>query len=98
MTNAEKFKEVFGFELCYGGKSYDYCIGEYSEVCKQRASCRGCPCEDWGNQEYKNPCCGNCKHHVFEDVDLGLCCNDESDHLADWTEYDDCCECWEGRG
>lgn len=98
MTNAEKFKEVFGFMpnedlecpmptgICYA----------HNEIC---ASPQGdCPHFLWWNQEYKKPCCGTCKHHHFEDVDRGwVCCNAESEKCADWTERDDWCKEWEGR-
>lgn len=100
MTNAEKFKEVFGFELNTDAFRLVYCINKNNpNVCRMREySCEGCPYEDWENQEYKNPCCGTCKHHHFEDVDRGwVCCNAESEKCADWTEHDEHCKCWEGR-
>lgn len=43
-------------------------------------------------------CCGTCKYHQHEDIDDGwVCVNDESEYVADWTEYDDYCEEWEER-
>lgn len=92
MTNAEKFKEVFGFD-----SSYEYaCVAVNSTYCKDAKSCDEC---DWWSQEYQKPCCGNCKHHHFEDVDRGwVCCNSDSDHVSDWTEDSESCRCWEGRG
>ena len=43
-------------------------------------------------------CCGTCKYHCFEDWTQGwVCCNDKSEYLADWTDYDHVCEDWEER-
>ena len=43
-------------------------------------------------------CCGNCKHHQYEDASQGwVCCNPDSECCADWTEYDDVCEEFEER-
>jgi hypothetical protein len=98
MTNAEKFKEVFGFELNTEPFIEDYCIATddyWSETCP---TCANCSYGNWWNQEYKKPCCGTCRHHHFEDVDRGwVCCNSDSDHVADWTEDSESCRCWEGR-
>lgn len=42
--------------------------------------------------------CETCKYHQHEDIDKGwVCVNDESEYVADWTEYSDSCEEWEGR-
>lgn len=42
--------------------------------------------------------CGTCRYHQHESIDDGwVCVNDESDNCADWTEYNDSCEMWEGR-
>ena len=42
--------------------------------------------------------CGTCKYHQHEDITDGwICVNDESEHLADWTMFDDTCEDWEER-
>lgn len=42
--------------------------------------------------------CGNCKWHEHENIDDGyVCVNHESENCADWTEDDDCCECWEAN-
>ena len=44
-------------------------------------------------------CCGTCIWHKQESIDSGyVCVNDRSDYLSDWTEYEDCCEEWEGVG
>lgn len=38
-------------------------------------------------------CCGNCKWHKHEDISDGwVCCNSDSEYVADWTEYNDWCE------
>lgn len=43
-------------------------------------------------------CCGNCKYHQHEDISQGwVCCNQDSEYVADWTDYTDCCEEWESR-
>ena len=100
MTNAEKFKEVFGFELNTDAFRLVYCINKNNpKVCRMREySCEGCPYEDWGNQEYKKPCCGTCKNHTYDDTYEGyMCWCEESDAGGEWTSYDDCCECWEER-
>lgn len=42
--------------------------------------------------------CGTCKYHEHENIDDGwVCVNDKSEYFADWTEYNDTCEEWEGR-
>lgn len=42
--------------------------------------------------------CGTCKYHQFESVDEGyVCVNDESEYVADWTEFNHTCPDWEGR-
>lgn len=42
--------------------------------------------------------CGTCKYHEYEEVSQGwVCVNDQSEYLADWTEYEDGCVCWEER-
>ena len=38
--------------------------------------------------------CATCRWYAeFE----GVCCNGDSEWRADFTEPEDCCECWEGR-
>lgn len=46
MTNAEKYKEVFGFPL-----SKSFCPAEKCEICPMEAAT--CDCEKWWNAEYK---------------------------------------------
>lgn len=42
--------------------------------------------------------CGTCKWHQHEDIDDGwVCVNPDSDNRADWTDYNDSCQDWEGR-
>nr|DAI50690.1 MAG TPA: hypothetical protein [Bacteriophage sp.] len=42
-------------------------------------------------------CCGTCKYHHHADIDDGwVCVNDQSEYYADWTDYSDSCEEWEG--
>ena len=38
--------------------------------------------------------CSTCRW--WEDYQ-GVCCNGDSEHCADFTGNEDCCECWEGR-
>lgn len=43
-------------------------------------------------------CCGTCTYHQHESIDDGLVCvNSYSDYCSDWTDYDFCCDEWEGR-
>ena len=43
-------------------------------------------------------CCGTCKYHCHEGIDDGwVCVNDQSEYCAEWTEYKDFCDEWEGR-
>ena len=45
-----------------------------------------------------NECCGLCKFHQHEDVTEGwICTNPDSEYIADWTEYEDSCDCFEER-
>lgn len=45
-----------------------------------------------------NKCCGTCKYHEHENVDDGwVCVNQDSEYVADWTDYDHCCEEYEER-
>ena len=49
-------------------------------------------------REKMDECCGTCKYHQHEDIDDGwVCVNDRSEYCADWTDYKDCCEDWEGK-
>lgn len=37
--------------------------------------------------------CRTCKHHIYEDYTQGyVCCNDKSEHVADWTNDDFGCD------
>ena len=43
-------------------------------------------------------CCGTCKYNRYDDIGDGcVCVNDRSEYYADWIEYDDSCDEWEGR-
>ena len=46
-------------------------------------------CANWRPEE-----CSTCRW--YEDYQ-GVCCNGDSPNRADFTEPEDCCECWEGR-
>lgn len=42
--------------------------------------------------------CGTCKYHYHKNIGDGWeCVNDRSEYFADWTEYSDSCDEWEGR-
>lgn len=42
--------------------------------------------------------CGTCKYHRHESIDNGwVCVNDLSEYLADFAEYEDGCDDWEGK-
>lgn len=46
----------------------------------------------------KRKCCGTCKWHKCESVDDSwICVNADSEYCSDWTDYDHCCDEWEGR-
>lgn len=47
MTNAEKFKEVFGFEFNKAS-----CVMPASYECPECDSCEDCPYGDWADKEY----------------------------------------------
>lgn len=43
-------------------------------------------------------CCGTCKYHEHENIDDGwMCVNQDSEYVADWTDYDHSCEDYEER-
>ena len=42
--------------------------------------------------ENKCECCGTCKWH---ESDGWVCVNGDSDYVADWTDYDFCCDQYE---
>ncbi len=42
--------------------------------------------------------CGNCAWHKHESIDDGwVCTNPDSEHLSDWTDYEDTCDEWEEK-
>ena len=43
-------------------------------------------------------CCRNCKYWIYEEIDKGhICCNADSEFVADWTEENDYCLGWERK-
>lgn len=49
-------------------------------------------------KENKCECCGTCKWHEHENISDGwVCVNNDSEYVADWTDYDFCCEQYESR-
>ena len=42
--------------------------------------------------------CGNCKHHLYDDMDgRCVCVKPESEWYTTYTEHDDVCEEWEKK-
>lgn len=50
MTNAEKFKEVFGFDL-----NPDLCLAPTHIHCEDTPTCYGCNWQTWNDQKYEEP-------------------------------------------
>ena len=50
MTNAQVFKEIFGFPPSPNAR----CVAP-KQICENYDTCRGCPFADWWNKEYL-PC------------------------------------------
>ena len=42
-------------------------------------------------------CCGTCEYGSYDKVDGYVCVNNESEYVADFTEYDHTCDCWERK-
>ena len=42
-------------------------------------------------------CCGTCGWHKYDDDVDFTCSNEESDGYGEYTMFEDCCDCWEGR-
>ena len=42
-------------------------------------------------------CCGTCEYSIYDKVDGYVCSNDKSDYVADFVEFDNVCEEWEGK-
>ena len=55
MTNAEKFKQVFGFEPDTNEMIRGDCP-DLNKDCKYYNYVEGCRCQDWWNEEFKNVC------------------------------------------
>ena len=53
MTNAEKFKEVFGFELNTSAFKHSFCIAKDFETCKKHEGCETCPYYNWEESEFQ---------------------------------------------
>lgn len=49
------------------------------------------------NMNEDRRCCGTCKYHQHDDGEDWICVNTDSEYVANWTEYEDCCENWEGN-
>ena len=50
MTNAEKFKQVFGFDL-----NPDLCLAPTHIHCEDTPTCYGCSWQTWNDQKYEEP-------------------------------------------
>lgn len=42
-------------------------------------------------------CCGTCEYGSYDEVDGYVCVNNESEYVADFTECDHTCDCWEQK-
>ena len=45
-----------------------------------------------------NKCCGTCAYSTYCKINGYLCCNPESEYVADFVEYEFGCEEWKGKG
>lgn len=41
--------------------------------------------------------CGTCRWHKYDDDVDFTCSNEESDGYGEYTMFEGCCDCWEGR-
>lgn len=44
-----------------------------------------------------NKCCGTCKYSTYCKINGYVCCNPESEYVADFVEYEFCCEDYEEK-
>lgn len=42
-------------------------------------------------------CCGTCEYGSYSKTDGYVCTNNESEYVADYTEYSHSCENWERK-
>lgn len=47
----------------------------------------------------EDKCCGTCKYHKPDDdfPEDWICCNDKSENVADWTDFEDVCDQYEEK-
>lgn len=45
----------------------------------------------------RKQCCGTCEYGSYDKVDGYVCVNNESEYVADFTEYDHTYDCWERK-
>lgn len=45
----------------------------------------------------RKQCCGTCEYGSYDKVDGYVCVNNENEYVADFTEYDHTCDCWERK-
>lgn len=45
----------------------------------------------------KKQCCGTCQYGSYDKMQGYVCVNGESEHCADFTDYDHCCSEWERK-
>ena len=43
-------------------------------------------------------CCGTCKYGSYDRMNGYVCVNDSSEYVADFVEYDHCCEEYTQKG
>ena len=68
-------------------------IARLAERLGMRPRSRGWRCRKMDDKQV----CGTCYWHKRDGGDW-VCTNGNSDNCADWTEYSDSCDEWEGRG
>lgn len=45
----------------------------------------------------KEECCGTCQYSTYDKMTGYVCCNDNSEYIADFVEYGHCCEQYEEK-
>ena len=83
-----------GFHYCSECKGQAFNYEENGEVIEVLSEwCPHCGALMDGKGSDHDNTCDTCQWW-----DDGVCCNGDSPNRADFTDPEDCCECWEGRG
>lgn len=45
----------------------------------------------------RSECCGNCRFNHREGKDIFTCNNEDCEHYASYTGYDDWCDCYDAK-